>query len=137
MQVVSLTQLVPLLIAGKTIVAALLYSANTPITNLLRRDSLFPLNINIICTQDGLYEDFPEEQPAGRIPATTQQEITDQVQPLMYWLQLTPQESKLPQECQTLELEWEKQMDQYCPCTALSCMKNIVTANTMKHARRN
>lgn len=98
-QVTPLTQLVPMLIAGRTIVAPLLYSDSTPI-NLLGRDILCPLKANIMCTQDGLYVDFPEDPSARMMPVQTQREKTNQVQPLVYWLRLMPK-SRLLQEWNT------------------------------------
>lgn len=95
-QKIPMTQPVPMLIAGKTVVVFLLYSDNTPIS-LLGRDILFPLKANIMCTPDGLYTDFPEDPPTKMTLVQTQQETDGQVQPVVYWLHLMPQSSLLQQ----------------------------------------
>ncbi|KAL7384070.1 hypothetical protein ABVT39_023561 [Epinephelus coioides] len=100
-QVIPLTEPVPMLVAGKTICAPLLYSAHTPV-NLLGRDILCPLKAKIMCTQDGLYLDFPDDPPQNimsQLPLGT----TEKQQALAYWLQLAPEESHLKQAW----TEWE------------------------------
>ncbi|CAI5657156.1 unnamed protein product [Oreochromis niloticus] len=96
-QVIPLTQPVPMMVSGKSIVAPLLYSADTPI-NLMGRDILCPLKAKIMCTPDGLYVDFPQEEIHRMMPTQTEKEVERQMQPLVYWLQLTPEESMLKQE---------------------------------------
>ena len=95
-QVIPLTQPVPMLIAGKTVLAPLLYSANTPI-NLLGRDILCPLKAKNMCTQDGLYLDFPDNSHVGMMPAVAQPDSTERLQPMVHWLKLIPDESHLKQ----------------------------------------
>ncbi|KAL7374813.1 hypothetical protein ABVT39_007504 [Epinephelus coioides] len=87
---------------GKVICAPLLYSAYTPV-NLLGRDILCPLKAKIMCTQDGLYLDFPDDSPhsmMSQLPQTS----PEKRQALAYWLQLTPEDSHLKQKW----VEWEK-----------------------------
>ncbi|KAL7405155.1 hypothetical protein ABVT39_024601, partial [Epinephelus coioides] len=101
-QIIPLTEPVPMLIAGKVICAPLLYSAHTPV-NLLGRDILCPLKAKIMCTQDGLYLDFPDEPPQSMM-SQLPQGTADKQQALAYWLQLTPEDSHLKQKL----TEWER-----------------------------
>nr|XP_033494259.1 uncharacterized protein LOC117264429 isoform X1 [Epinephelus lanceolatus] len=101
-QVIPLTEPVPMLIAGKVICTPLLYSAHTPV-NLLGRDILCPLKAKIMCTQDGLYLDFPDEPPQHMM-SQLPQDVTEKQQALAYWLRLTPEESHLQQKW----TEWEE-----------------------------
>ncbi|KAL7383993.1 hypothetical protein ABVT39_022082 [Epinephelus coioides] len=94
-QVIPMTEPVPMLIAGKVIFAPLLYSAHTPV-NLLGRDILCPLKTKIMCTQDGLYLDFSDDPPQSMMPQLPVS-ATETPQALVYWLQLTPEESHLKQ----------------------------------------
>ena len=91
-----------MLIAGKTVLAPLLYSDNTPI-NLLGRDILCPLKAKIMCTQDGLYLDFPDSPLTDMMPAVIQPETDKETQPIVYWARLTPDESHLRQTWKTWE----------------------------------
>lgn len=56
-QVIPLTQLVSMLTAGRSLVTPPLYSENTLI-NLLKQDILCPMKANIMCTQNGLTNNY-------------------------------------------------------------------------------
>lgn len=84
-----------MLIAGKVIFAPLLYSTHTPV-NLLGRDILCPLKTKIMSTQDGLYLDFSDDPPQSMMPQLPGN-ATETSQALVYWLQLTSEESHLKQ----------------------------------------
>lgn len=91
-QIIPLTQPVPMRIADRTIFVPLLYSAYTPV-NLLGGDMLCPLKANIMCTQDGIYVDIPDDLQNKMMPMLSQQ--SGLLQPMVYWLCFTPQESML------------------------------------------
>lgn len=61
-----------------------------------------PLKAKIMCTQDGLYLDFPDDPPQGMM-SQLPQTAPEKQQALVYWLQLSPTESHLKHKW----AEWE------------------------------
>ncbi|XP_055368609.1 uncharacterized protein LOC129604800 [Betta splendens] len=105
-QVIPLTEPIPIKVAGKTISAPLLYSADTPI-NLLGRDILCSLKARIMCTPDGVAFDIPDDKLNTMVtlirPSGDEECETKIREALVYWLKLTSPDSHLKQEWE----EWK------------------------------
>ena len=64
-----------------------------------------------MCTQDGLYIDFPEEPSSGMMAALTRKEKTETLtKPLVYWLRLMA-DSNLYEEWERWKQWWHSSVD--------------------------